>query len=165
MNSLLTASFPFVRSQSISARILISFRRRRDPLFHFLIDVCVCLDMGPVHKHNFRGKITALLRLKKYPCKNLLYGIFSETVPEVITDGSEMGNRFIEQIPQKPTVCDVHIDLFHGTPQGWDPVKMLDEHHLKQDHGINAGTPVICTIKIFHEIINMSKIHGAVDFP
>lgn len=121
--------------------------------------------MGTVHKHNFRGKITALLSLKKYPCKNLLYGTFAEAVPEVITDGGKMGNRFIEQVPQKPPVRDVHIDLFHGTPQGRDSVKVLDEYHFKQDHGINAETPVIRTIKIFHEIINMGKIHGAVDFP
>lgn len=94
---------------------LIDFGRRRDHFFHFLIVVGVCFDMGTVHKHNFRGKIIAPVRFKKYSCKNLLYGIFAEAVPEVITDDGEMGNHFIEQILQKSTVCDVHINLFHGT--------------------------------------------------
>ncbi len=86
-------------------------------------------------------------------------------MPEVITDGGEMGNQLIEEVSQKLSVCDVHTDLFHSTPQGWDSIKVLDEHHFKQDYGINAGTPVIRTIKVFHEIINMGKIHSAVDFP
>ena len=145
--------------------LLIGFRRRRDRFFHFLIDVRVCFDMGPVHKHYFRGKITALLRLKKDPGKHLFYGIFTEPVPEVITDGGKMRDRFIEQISQKPPVRNVHINFLHGTPQGWDSIQVLDEDHLKQDHGINAGTPVIRTIKVFHKIINMNKIHSAVNFP
>ena len=144
---------------------LIGFRCRGDRFFHSFMDVCVCFDMGPVHKYNFRGKITALLRLKKDPCKHLFYSVLVESVPEVITDGGKMRNRFIEQIAKKPPVCDIHADLFHGTPQGWDPIQVLDEHHLKQDHRINAGTPVIRTIKVFHKIINMSKIHCTVNFP
>ena len=76
--------------------------------------------------------LTALLRLKKDPCKHLFYSVLVESVPEVITDGGKMRNRFIEQIAKKPPVCDIHADLFHGTPQGWDPIQVLDEHHLKQ---------------------------------
>ena len=90
------------------------------------MDVCVCFDMGPVHKYNFRGKITALLRLKKDPGKPLFYGVLAESVPEVLTDGGKMRDRFIEQISQKPPVRNVHIDFLHGAPQGWDSVQVLD---------------------------------------
>ena len=46
-----------------------------------------------------------------------------------------------------------------------DSVQVLDENHLEQNHRVNAGTPVIRTIKVFHEIIYMGKIHSAVNFP
>ena len=52
--------------------------------------------------------------------------------------------------------------IMGSTPQGWDSVKVLDEHHFKQNHGSNAGMSVICTINVFHEIINMGKIHSAI---
>lgn len=86
----------------LSQKLLpIGFRRRRDRFFHFLMDVCVCFDMGSIHKYNFWGKITALLRLKKDPGKHLFYSVLAESVPKVITDGGKMGDRFIEQISQK----------------------------------------------------------------
>ena len=136
----------------------------RDRFFHLFMDVSVGFDMGAVHENNFRGKIPAFVCLKENPCKDLFDGIFCKTMPEVITDGGKMGNRFVQKIAQEPTIGNVHVDFFYGTPQGRDPVKMLDKHHLKQDNRIYTGASIVCTIKLFHKVIDMGKINGTVNF-
>ena len=41
---------------------------------------------------------------------------------------------------------------------------MLNQHHLEQNDRVNPGMPVVCTIKAFCELINMSKIYRTVNF-
>ena len=83
---------------------------------------------------------------------------------EVIIDGCEVRNRFIQKMPQKPAIGNVHIDLIYSTPRRWDPIKMLDQYHLKQNNGIYTGASIVCTVKILYKVINMGKIDCAVNF-
>ena len=40
--------------------------------------------------------------------------------------------------PQKPAIYNIEGNLLRRPPQGWQPVQMLDQHHLEQHHGICA---------------------------
>ena len=109
----------------------ICFGGGRNCFFHFFIDICIGFDMRTIQENHFWGKISAFLSFIKNPCENLFYGSFCKAMSEVITDCCEVRNRFIQRIPQKPTIGNVHIDLIYSTPQRWNPIKMLDQYHLK----------------------------------
>jgi hypothetical protein len=40
---------------------------------------------------------------------------------------------------------------------------MLDQHNLKQDNRIHAGTTIALTIQSFYKVINMAEIYRAVN--
>ena len=82
--------------------------------------------MRTIQENNFWGKVSAFLSLIKNPCKNLLYSIFRKAMPEVIADGRKVRDRLIQKISQKPTVSNVHVDFLYSTPQGSDPIEMLN---------------------------------------
>ncbi len=85
--------------------LLIGFRRRKNRFFHFLIDVCVCFDMGSVHKYHFQGKITALLRLKKNPGRHLFYGVLASSACDSDSLGVNRKPVRSSRFPPPPAGC------------------------------------------------------------
>ena len=71
--------------------------------------------------------------------------------------------RFTDSIPQKPSVCDIHLHIRYRLPQGADSVQVLYQYDLEQYHRIYTGTAVILTIQLAHDLIYPIKIHCGVD--
>jgi len=82
---------------------------------------------------------------------------------KIVTHSGEMRQFLIQRISQKPPIRDIHIDFLHRPAQRGDSVQMLNQHNLKQDDWVHAGTTVILAIQIFYKVINMAEIYRAVD--
>ncbi len=76
-----------------------------------------------------------------------------------------MRRFLLESIAQKPSVGYIQIDFFRGPPQGWQPVQVLDQHHLEQHHRVHTGPSVIFAVQWCHHFIYAVKIHCRVYFP
>ena len=71
--------------------------------------------------------------------------------------------RFLLQgITEKPAIAIVCADFFRCPPQRGKAVQMLDQHHLDQHHRVNAGAPIILTIKRLHHFIQLCEVHRCI---
>ena len=52
-----------------------------------LLEICVCLDMGSVHKHYAGSYVPGLYHFHEDPAEDPVYGFGCKTVTEVITNG------------------------------------------------------------------------------
>ena len=83
---------------------------------------------------------------------------------EIMAYCGKMWDRLIDGDAQKPAISHVHIDLFQSSAKRWQSIDVLNKDDLKKDHGIDAWSAIIFTVKIFHEIIDPVKINSSVYF-
>ena len=143
--------------------LLVLLRSDRHLLFDAFLHVCARLDMRPVDENGFRREHTTRSDLIEDPVKHVLDGLLCEAMLEIIADRGKMRDLLRHRIAQEPTVCHVHMDLLDCPTQRRDTVKMLDDDHFEQHHGVAARSSVVRTIQILHQIIDPTEVYRLVD--
>ena len=85
------------------------FRRR---LFGLLFQVCAGLDMRSVHEYGLCVQIAFLRSCFQHLTEYIFYRRVVEPVLEMITHCGKVRYRFVQRIPDKPPVRQVHAHFF-----------------------------------------------------
>ena len=84
-------------------------------------------------------------------------------MPEIVIYHGEMRCFILQGYTPETSDTQYEGALFRRTPQGRQPVQMLDQHHLEQHHGVYARPPIILTIQRLHHFIQPVEIHRLID--
>ena len=90
----------------------ISLRLFRHRLFGLLFQVCAGLDMRSVHEYSLCVQIAFLRSCFQHPTEYIFYRRVVEPVLEIITHCGKVRYRFVQRIPDKPPVRQVHAHFF-----------------------------------------------------
>ena len=78
--------------------------------------------------------------------KNLSGQFIREPFAEGIAHRGKMRDIIQQPVPQKPPICNIHLDFPVGLPQGRDSKQVLNQHHFYEHDRICSGTAIVVAV-------------------
>ena len=76
-----------------------------------------------------------------------------------------MRRFLLRRIARKTAVTDICANFIRCSPQRRQPIQILNQYHLEQQHRIHAWLSVILAVQWLHHFIQPVKIHRCIYFP